>query len=61
MKWIIYYIYSTVIFGIGYLIRFILSAILGLFMANPDILSTILAIIITFGLSIWYIDWNMKR
>jgi hypothetical protein len=61
MKWIIYYIYSMVIFGVGYLIRFILSAILGLFMASPDMLSTILAIIITFGLSIWYIDWNMKR
>ena len=61
MKFLRYWIYSVIILGLIFLIRVILSALFGLFMESPETLSTILAFIIVLGISIWYIDWNMKR
>jgi len=61
LKFVVYYIYSMVITGLVFVLRLLFTAFFGLFMTNPGILSTILAILVTMGLAIWYIDWNMRR
>jgi len=61
MKLIKYTIYSIVITGVFYILKYMIVFIAGLFNATITPWDSIIAVVIEFVLVIWYLDKQMGR